>query len=97
MRFCIHCRESISLEVLVRGRWKAIFCSQSCRDADKVAIRSRKRESRKEKGLCPTCGRKSAASRGTKQARNAVDVGTGEQSGGECLDRRQFSGITSST
>jgi hypothetical protein len=71
MRFCIHCRESISLEVLVRGRWKAIFCSQSCRDADKVAIRSRKAEHRRERGQCPTCGSHRAKARG-RIAVNAV-------------------------
>jgi hypothetical protein len=70
-RCCVHCASSIPLDVLVRARWKAIFCSQSCRDADKVAIRRRRNEHRRERGQCPTCGSHRAKAR-RRIAVNAV-------------------------
>jgi len=57
MRHCVHCGQPIALEVMVRGRWKAIFCSPACHDSDRSEIRRQKAEWRKARGKCPTCGK----------------------------------------
>lgn len=63
MRFCVHCQKEIPLPVLIRGRWKSIFCSADCRFADRNAIRNAKKEHKRQMGLCPTCGRKRSNAR----------------------------------
>jgi hypothetical protein len=57
MRSCCHCSKPIPRDVMIRARWKALFCSEACRTADKVAIRAARLQYRKERGACLTCGR----------------------------------------
>ena len=73
IRRCVHCGNVIGIEVLIRGRWKSIFCTPECREADKTLIRAEKRAYRVEKGLCIHCGSNLRKSRGQMQA-NAVLV-----------------------
>lgn len=68
VRFCVACGRVISHATLVRGRWKAIFCSPECRVADKNAIRAARNEFRERRGLCPTCGHKRRNGREQMQA-----------------------------
>lgn len=71
MRFCCHCRAEIPREVMIRARWKAIFCGgTACRSADKTLIRAARREYRISKGQCPTCGHRSKA----REQAQAVDI-----------------------
>jgi hypothetical protein len=63
MRFCLHCKNEIPREVMIRARWKAMFCSAECRVNDKQAIRDEKRRYREEIGVCVTCGRKNRSAR----------------------------------
>ena len=61
MRFCLHCRTEIPPAVLIRARWKAVFCSEACKNADRAFIREARREYRLGKGACPACGRRANA------------------------------------
>jgi len=60
MRHCTHCTKEISLETMARGRWRAIFCSPACHMADRTKMRRLKAEWRKQRGCCPTCGKRSS-------------------------------------
>lgn len=74
MRKCVHCGRDIPEAVLIKGRWKATFCSQECRLADRNAIRDAKSDFRKARGLCPTCGRKRLNAREQTQAPAIPDL-----------------------
>lgn len=75
MRNCVHCAKPISSAVMIRGRWKAIFCSPECRAADKIAIREARRGYREQKGACPSCGHKVSNSRGQTKINPALQAG----------------------
>lgn len=62
---------------MVRGRWKAIFCSTECRAQDRNAIRDEKRVWRKEHSLCPACGRKSRSAREQMQQKGVLVTSSG--------------------
>lgn len=92
MRFCVHCQSDISVETLVRARWKAIFCSPQCREADKSMIRIARKAYRQEKGLCPTCGHKPSNARGKTLGKLSVDDtgGKNRQIAGNDLGQNVF-------
>ena len=63
MRLCVHCGKEIPREVMIRGRWKAIFCSSACRANDKTTVRAYRNAYRQERGACVVCGHKSRSAR----------------------------------
>lgn len=63
MRKCVHCGQEISLATMIKGRWKATFCSADCRVLDKNAVRAAKKAYRAAHGQCPACGRKRSNAR----------------------------------
>lgn len=74
MRHCVHCKGLIALPVLIKGRWKAIFCSPECRQLDRNAVRSLKREFFRAKGKCHTCKRVLPGARVQQQAAMAAEA-----------------------
>jgi ribosomal protein L37E len=70
MRFCCHCRAEIPLDVLIRGKWKALFCSKNCREADRTLLRASRREYRVQKGNCPACGHRATVREQTQAEAN---------------------------
>lgn len=58
MRFCVHCKKEIPQEVMVKARWKALFCSPLCKQEDRNEIRRQRKALRALHGQCRTCGRK---------------------------------------
>jgi len=74
MRFCVFCRKEISQAVLIKGRWKAIFCSPECRQLDRQAIRDARSHYRAEKGLCHTCGHKTSKPRNAREQTPAKPI-----------------------
>ena len=72
-RFCVHCAQSIPNEVMRRARYKALFCSQECKAADRTAIRASRGEYRAKVGLCPSCGRKVRRARVQMQGELVVE------------------------
>ena len=74
MRFCVHCQKPISREVLTKGRWKAIFCSATCRLDDRNSLREARREARKERGMCYACGHKLQSARMQNELRRIQEL-----------------------
>jgi hypothetical protein len=73
IRFCVHCGRRIPGAVMVRARFKAIFCQDpQCKLADRNAIRSARERFRQSRGLCLKCGAKPRNAR--VQTRGIVDA-----------------------
>jgi hypothetical protein len=62
VRYCTFCGKQIPAERVIRSS-KAKYCRDECKSEDRHQRAWLKADSRRAKGVCPTCGRKPSGKR----------------------------------